>query len=210
MDLKYILLTHQVSVILFLLIYLIKTGLLLGNKTDGLTKFKKITRVPEMIVSVLFLATGIFLLTKLPSVNMLMVIKLVAVFASIPIAIIGFKKGNKMLAVVSVLLIIGAYGLAEVSHKQSTTAAPSATPTLSASPEMDGKALYTNYCTKCHGDDGKSGMMGATDLSTSKLDADGAKTVITKGRGNTMLPYEGTLTPEQIASLSTYIQSLKK
>jgi mono/diheme cytochrome c family protein len=205
-----LLLTHEVVVILFLLIYLIKTFLLVTDKTDALNQFKKITKVPEMIVSVLFLATGIYLITQIPVINTFMIIKLVCVFASIPIAVVGFKKNNKMLAVLSVLLIIGAYGLAEVSHKKAASADSTPQPEATAAPEMDGKKLYSNYCTKCHGDDGKTGMMGATDLSASKLDAEGAKTVITKGRGTTMLPYEGTLTPEQIGVLSTYIQTLKK
>ena len=44
--------THKLVVVLFLLIYLIKTILLVANKTDALEKFKKITKIPEMIVSV--------------------------------------------------------------------------------------------------------------------------------------------------------------
>ncbi len=108
--------THLVSVILFLLIYVIKTVLLLGNSKENLARFTKVLKVPEMIISVLFLGTGIYMITKVPVISTLLIIKLVCVAAAIPVAIIGFKKGNKVLAVFSLLLIISAYGLAEM-HK---------------------------------------------------------------------------------------------
>jgi uncharacterized membrane protein SirB2 len=57
---------HYLVVTLFLLIYVIKTILLLSNKNDLLGKFSKKIKVPEMIISTLFLLTGVFLLTKLP------------------------------------------------------------------------------------------------------------------------------------------------
>ena len=55
--------THLLTVVLFLLIYLIKTFLLLTNKNEKLASFTKAVKVPEMIISALFLGTGIYLLT---------------------------------------------------------------------------------------------------------------------------------------------------
>ena len=110
-----ILLTHQISVTLFLLIYLLKTILLLSDKREVLVTFTKKVKVFEMIVSALFLITGIYLAMQLPfnsRYDYLFWIKLVMVFASIPIAIIAFKKGNKILAALSLLLITGSYGIA--------------------------------------------------------------------------------------------------
>jgi hypothetical protein len=69
-------LIHMIAVITFLVIYLVKTPLLLMNKAAALDKVRKVTKVPEMIVSLLFLATGAWMLVKLPSVNTLMIIKL--------------------------------------------------------------------------------------------------------------------------------------
>ena len=86
---------HYLVVTLFLLIYVIKTILLLSNKNDLLGKFSKKIKVPEMIISTLFLLTGVFLLTKLPfggKYDYLLWIKLSMVAVSIPVAIIGFKK----------------------------------------------------------------------------------------------------------------------
>ena len=89
-------LTHLLVVVLFILIYLIKTTLLLLNKQETLMKFSKMVKVPEMIVSILFLVTGIYMLTQVPEIKSLLIIKIVAVFLSIPLAVIGFKKQNKI------------------------------------------------------------------------------------------------------------------
>jgi L-cystine uptake protein TcyP (sodium:dicarboxylate symporter family) len=74
-------LTHLLVVVLFILIYLIKTTLLLLNKQETLMKFSKMVKVPEMIVSILFLVTGIYMLTQVPEIKSLLIIKIVAVFA---------------------------------------------------------------------------------------------------------------------------------
>ena len=56
--------THYLMVVLFTLIYLIKTILLLSDRDELLEKFKKKTKIAEMIVSFGFLATGIFVHPK--------------------------------------------------------------------------------------------------------------------------------------------------
>lgn len=93
--------SHYLFVVLFTLIYLVKTILLLSDKDELLEKFKKKTRIAEMIVSFGFLATGIYLMTQLPVITVYMIIKLGLVFLSIPLAVIGFKKKNKVLASLS-------------------------------------------------------------------------------------------------------------
>lgn len=196
--------SHKIVVVLFLLIYLIKTILLLANKTEQLTKFSRLFKVPEMIISFLFLASGIYMLTQQPEINKLMIFKLIAVFASIPIAIIGFKRSNKALASLAMLLIIGAYGLAEVNKKQKNKSNDTTAVT-----SIDGKELYSAYCTKCHGEDGKAGLMGATDISLSQLDDTGIREMITTGKNN-MQGFGSQLNPEQIASVSEYVKMLRK
>jgi uncharacterized membrane protein SirB2 len=225
---------HWISVCLFLLIYLVKTSLLLANKNEALEKFKKMTKVLEMIVSVVFLGTGIYLMTQIPVINGLLIIKLVAVALSIPVAIIGFKKNNKGLATLSLLLIIGAFGLAEVSHKKRMVIAKVSVDEPTIGPIMDStktiagdtaaenreaaktaeynalraKKLYTNLCTSCHGVDGKAKMGGATDLSLSKIDAMEAKGVVTSGRAS-MPAFGDAIAPGEINAIVNYIQSFK-
>ncbi len=200
--------THVISVTLFLLIYVIKTILLLANNDNGLAKFTKATRVFEMIISTLFLITGIYMLTQIPEIKSMLIIKIVIVFASIPLAVIGFKKKNKALAVVSLLLIIAAYGLAEMSKKQASAkleTVPASEQGLSA----DGQQIYSANCAKCHGDDGKLGITGAADLSVSAMNANTKLEIVKNGKG-TMPAFAGQLTDEQLGAVVGYIETLKK
>ncbi|HET6226918.1 MAG TPA: cytochrome c [Bacteroidia bacterium] len=208
---KSIVYTHLISVNLFLLIYLIKTILLVANKEEGLAKFIKTVKVPEMIISVLFLITGIYMLTQIPAISTLLIIKILVVFASIPVAVIGFKKKNKALAILSFIMIVGAYGMAEVSKKRSSMPAPAEnTTTGDVSQVADGKMIFESNCMKCHGEDGTLGLMDATNLATSTMDIQARVEIIKQGKGATMPAFEGQLTEEQIQAVATYLETLKK
>lgn len=196
--------THLLTVILFLAIYLIKTILLLMNKEEALTKFSKGFKVPEMIISFLFLGTGIYMMIQLPEIKSLLIIKIAAVFLSIPLAVIGFKKNNKLLAVASLVLIIGAYGLAEMSKKQKSKSMEA----ISKS-NVNGQELYSASCAKCHGEDGKLNLLGAKDLSVSTMDLNARIEIIKNGK-NAMTPFSGMLNEEQIKAVAEYTEMLKK
>lgn len=204
---KGILHTHLLSVILFLGIYVIKTILLLANKNEALQKFTKKFKVPEMIISTLFLGTGIYLLVKSGTVDSFIYIKLIAVAISIPLAIVGFKKGNKVLAVLSLLLLFMAYGLAEMHTKRvmkGTIIVPPVSENL-----VSGADLYMQNCTPCHGEKGDARLSGAPDLTVSTKDETQQMEVISKGKG-LMPAYGGRLTDDQIKALAEYVQTLKK
>lgn len=193
--------THYLVVVLFLLIYVAKTVLLLSNKSDLLAKFTKKVKVPEMIISFLFLATGIYLMTQLATIHYLMWIKIALILLAIPLAVIGFKKSNKILASVSLLLITASFGLAEVAAKKKMQADNSGIAV------NDGKALYFNNCSMCHGEDGKLGAMGAKDLSATAMDVTAMKEVILRGQ-NMMKPVP--VSEEQAASIAAYVESEMK
>ncbi len=195
--------THILVVTLFLLLYLVKTILLLSNRNDLLQKFSKMFRVPEMIISTLFLVTGVYLALQLPfgsKYDYLFWIKIAMVLASIPIAVIGFKKSNKILAALSLLLITGSYGLAEVyGKKKGIVASAKGVPTGS-----DGLAYYQANCKLCHGDDGKLMMAGAKDLSKTTMDLAAIKEIILKGK-STMPP--APVNEEQAQMIAEYVHS---
>lgn len=202
--------THLISVNLFLLIYLIKTILLLANKEEALAKFTKAVKVPEMIISTLFLLTGIYMLTQIPSINTLLIIKLIAVFASIPLAVIGFKKRKKALALFSFVLIVAAYGLAEMSKKKGGSAVADQKEQAEGAPKViDGKEVFEANCKSCHGEDGQLGLMGSPNLAHSALDTAARIEIIRNGKG-VMQPFGGILTDEEIQAVATYVESLKK
>lgn len=75
---------------------------------------------------------------------------------------------------------------------------------------LSGKELYLQQCAICHGEDGKLGASGAKDLSISKLDAKGAKTIILNGK-NGMPPMRELLESEEnVLKVIEHIQKLKE
>jgi mono/diheme cytochrome c family protein len=189
--------SHTLFVVLFTLIYLIKTILLLSDKDDLLEKFKKKTKVAEMIVSFGFLATGIFLLTQLPVITSLMIIKIILVVLSIPLAVFGYKKKNKVLATLSFFLIVVSFSLAFKAKKEKAGHQIVA---------LSGKEIYTEKCMLCHGVNGKLGLSGAKDLSITQLPHAGILEIITNGK-NGMAAYKEALTTEQIEAVASFIET---
>ncbi len=195
---------HLIVVNLFLLIYFIKTILLFANQ-QALQKFTKTMRVPEMIVSALFLVTGVWLFVMLGAIKMLHIIKLVLIFISIPVAVIGFKKMNKALALISFLLIVGAYGLAEMAKSKPFIPAD----VVSTGDEFPGFKIFAANCTMCHGTDGKKMYRGATDLSASALNPSLIPVMIREGSKGKMPAFSNTLTDEEINAVTVYVQTLR-
>lgn len=174
--------THKLSVMLFLVLYLFKLIFLLTNNQRGQDALrKKGWRIFDMAVSTLFLLTGIYLLATTPQIKTLVWVKLAMVLVAIPLAVIGFKKANKPLAVLSVVMIFGVYGLAEVIKKQ-VVKVDTAQIDAAATPEERAAALYTSYCIACHGADGAAMVAGASNLQTSKLTESEVADILLKGR----------------------------
>lgn len=199
--------SHWIIVTIFLLHYVTKTLLLFLGKKETLAAYTKTTRIAEIILSVGFLVTGGWMMLSGALFNKLLIIKLVCVFASIPIAIIGFKKGNKALAIVALFLIIAAYGLAEM-NKKGKTGGKMDTTEFAGDPLAEGQYIYGKTCVKCHGSDGKMGGSGSKDLSITTLTDDEKRTIIRAGR-NAMPGYKD-LTDEQVSSVIQYINTLKQ
>jgi mono/diheme cytochrome c family protein len=194
--------THKLVVTVFLLLYLIKLVLLVLNKFETLQNFSKKTRIAEMIISVLFLVTGIYLGMNSGAIGSWLWVKLLAIAIAIPVAIVGFKRNNKALAAMSVMLIIYSYGVSEIKSpvfkktKQDNTAL------------ADGASIYNAKCSQCHGGDGKSGLSGAKDLTVSTLSFEEKRNVILHGK-NAMMGYKGQLTEEQVNAVTGYVEQLK-
>ncbi|MBP7807836.1 MAG: cytochrome c [Bacteroidia bacterium] len=191
-------LTHRITVTLFFLIYVVKTVLLLSNRADLLQKFTKTTKVPEMIVSSLFLITGVYLMMGLEHISTMLWVKVILVVLSIPIAIVGFKKNNKILAALSLLMITASYGLAEVQKKKREKGE------VVATTNSNGGEIYALKCANCHGADGKLGFSGAADISKTMMSADSIKLTILNGKGLMMAV---DITDEQAAAVAAYVEA---
>jgi cytochrome c5 len=206
MDYHKIVLLHRIVVSLFLLHYVVKLALLLLKKSDLLASYTAKTKVVEMIVSALFLLTGIYLVVTGPALTTLQWIKIAMVLASIPMAIIGFKKNNVVLAVLSVLFIFGAYGMAEVAKKKRNQVN---TADLAAIADNEkGKAIYMQSCTSCHGPAGDAMIGDAKNLRESKMDEVQMRTIIKNG--NAGMPPFKDISDEELTLLVRYVQTLKQ
>ena len=206
--------THKLVVILFLAIYVIKTLLLLTSSTGVLEKFSRFIKIPEMVISLLFLATGVYLLINIAVYDFFVILKLLFVVASIPVAIIGFKKQKKLLAFISLLLIVGAYGLAEAhkarmgklhDFKEEVITKPEAS---NYSLTLHGKALYNAQCAVCHGSNGIAGLSGAKNLQTSQLTSEAILEIVNSGK-NTMPKMENKLNEQELKALVQYVKELR-
>jgi len=186
--------THKLVVLLFAAIYLIKTILLLVGSEKGLEKFTKIIKIPEIIISLLFLLSGGYMAMNIAEFDFLFILKLVFI---------------------SIFLIIGAYGLAEV-HKAKLGKRHDFTEEVITNPEaqnyvlnLHGKALYNAQCTVCHGDDGSAGLSGAKDLRYSKKTPEEVKNIINSGK-NTMPKIKPALNEQELKALVSYVNGLRK
>ena len=201
----YLPLIHRIVVSLFLLIYLIKTALLLLNKNDALKSFTKLVKVPEMIISILFLMTGIWLMVYLDNFSPLLLIKISVVLLSIPVAIVGFKKKNKALAVLSFIMILSGYGMAEIAkkHKSGDTS-------IKLTEQSSGKDIFNSKCSGCHGKNAINPKPGYPNISESKISSDSIFKVIYSGRNGIMYAYKDSLSENQIKNVVSFIDTVRK
>ena len=189
-------------------IYVVKTVLLFTSRAK-LDSFTKVFKVPEMIVSFLFLVTGSWLFALLGGIKVFHLIKLAFVVLSIPLAIIAFKKYNKGLALVSLLLIIGAYGLGEMSKNKAFIPAKVVVANDDGSQLVTGTRTFAANCAFCHGTDGKKAYRAATDLTKSTLDAGLVQQMVREGSKGKMPSYASVLSPDEIVAVGAYVQTLR-
>lgn len=192
--------THILSVVLFMIIYFVKAYYLLTDRKDGLEKWSKWTKIPEMVISTLFLATGIYLATQAGELGSWFYVKIAAVIGSIPLAIVGVKKENKVAMTASIVLLIYAFGVARTRSITFTNPTISGVETDPGSSAYDikahGQAVYIMHCQRCHGEDGKAGLQGASDLTASTMDYQQRLTIITMGK--VIMPsFQNTLKEEE-------------
>ena len=196
---------HIISVTVFVAFYLVKAFFLLSRRDATLDVFSKKTRVAEMIFSLLFLITGVSLIIITGGIKTQQIVKLVLVFASVPLAIVGFKKKIKVLAACSLLMLVSAYVVAEIGRSK-----PYPVKHAPASEQAVGKYLFEYNCSYCHGTDGKKTYREAADLSLSIKDATKVAMVILNGRNHKMPAYGGLLSEKEITAVTDYVISLRE
>jgi len=217
---------HVTAVSLFILLYAIKTILLLLDKTKELETLRAKTKIADMVLGSVMLVTGAYLLFKAPHVEAYHIVKIIVALASIPVGIIAFKKGNKILATILLVLFIYVFVVAKTksltftpakieipaANNTDSTSNANAKDILSQNKEAilaRGLQIYNAACVDCHGVDGKMGLNGAKDLTVSALSHEEKINIITNGKG-LMSPFKGRLSEEEIEAVATYVDSIKK
>ena len=162
-----------------------------------------------MIISVTFLVSGIYLWAQSSQTGLWLYVKTALVLAAIPVAIIGFKKSNKVLAVLSFILLLVVYRLGET--KSLSFKKPQAEIQIfpATDPTEDAKIIFASKCSSCHGMQGEMELSGAKLLSASVLAVEERIQIIRDGK-KTMVSYKEQLTEEQIKALAEYTMTLKK
>ena len=173
-----------------------------------LRKYSASTKVLEMIISFVFLATGVWLFVIIGGIKSMQIIKLVLVLLAIPLAVIGFKKEKKGLALLSLLLIIGAYGISEMSRSKPFMPLKAFAANGNNSPFSAGAVIYQSNCAFCHGADGKKAYRNAPDLTLSGLNEDAIKQMLREGKGR-MPSYTLVLSEEEINSVAVFVKGLQ-
>jgi len=207
--------THVLMSALFLFALLLKTVFLLSGNDEMLERFKRKFKIPEIIVDSLMLLTGIYLAfsSGWTTHGSWFWIKMAAFLAAVPMSVIAFKKQNKALALLSLLLLLYAYGISETKSPVFNKKAALVSDETPAVVEGDnlveaGAAIFHLDCARCHGNDGRGGKSGAPNLRESKMTAEEVMARIRKGK-NAMPGYEGYLDDKQIEALAAYIGSLR-
>jgi mono/diheme cytochrome c family protein len=168
-------------------------------------------------------------LYTVPTVEPYLIGKLILTLVAIPLGIISMKKENKILGLLTMAIFVYNFGVAEthsLTFKREkiviqpevsvsdTNAAPVENPAgaiLNQNEEAalkNGKAIFTQVCSACHGQDGKLGVGGAKDLSKSTLNHMEVVQMIAKGKG-LMQPYESVLSEQEIEAVASYTEGLR-
>jgi len=106
MTLTAVIKAHEGIVYLFLLLFIVKSFLFLTGKTVPFQAIRAKTKVLDMILGALVLASGLYLLAVRANIETWVIIKLVVVLGAIPLAIVGFKKENKTLVGLATLAFV--------------------------------------------------------------------------------------------------------
>lgn len=103
----------------------------------------------------------------------------------------------KNMRFLSILILVA--GFVWACGNNSNTDAPKA---------ISGSDVYRTRCVTCHGTDGKMGMNGAKDLTSSPLDEEQRMIVVTNGR-NLMPAFRDLMSAKEIEAVAKFTMTLK-
>lgn len=216
---------HITTVILFLIFFTFKTFLLLINKNSTLDRIRNKTKLVDIILGALLLASGIYLLIVIGNTQTYMIAKIILVCIAVPLGIVGLKKNNKLLSVLSLGIFVYVYAIAGTKNlaldkenyeldgitfqyeggdgeNEILKATESAT-------LQQGKVIFKVLCVECHGEDGQKDSSNPANLAKSSLSLEEKAIVITNGRGE-MMGFDAELSEHEIELVAAYTETLQQ
>lgn len=219
--------THTLVTVLFVIAMLVTVITSFGDKEKPTPKWLKLS---HMILGTLMLITGVYLMIKSPNgMEPYILVKLALVLVATPLGIIGGRKKNAPMAMVSFVLVL-AVGFLAYAKPDALRNIP--TDVQSVEEVMDemkgkeeagemteaeknaqavkiGKSLYyKRTCNTCHGDDGAAGFQNSKNLSESTLTDDEIKNIILNGKG--VMPPNEDLSDSEVRYLTAFVKSFRK
>lgn len=207
--------THKLVVSLYLLQLLVRVILMVAAKKETLDKYSKAMRIPHMVLATIMLGTGVYLMVKAPGgVQPYIWVKIGLVLASIPLGVVGSKRGSVALTGFAFLLLAGVMVLGFAKPAFLRNSATETIDPSKAAADLDmikvkaGQALYEQKCTLCHGGDGAAGFQKAANLAKSTLADAEIINIIQKGKG--IMPPNADLSSEQVDQVKEFVKYLRK
>jgi mono/diheme cytochrome c family protein len=200
--------SHTLVVSLYLLQLLLRLIMMAAATPEKSAKFTRAMRIPHIVLSVLFLGTGIFLMARQETIQPYVWMKLGLIAASIPVGIIGGKRNSVPLTGFAFLLLAGAMALAFIKPMRTTTTKEVQETGENTATIKAGQQLYIQRCELCHGGDGTKAFQGAKDLKASTMEDAAIMDIIRKGKN--MMPPNQDFTDQQVEELKEYVKYLRK
>lgn len=208
--------THHLLVVLYILLFAWKAVLVFLRKKEALDRLNRRTKVPHIVLSAGFLATGIYLAAVAPlGVQTVFVVKYVVIVLIIGVGIVGIRRMSIPLTALTLLLLVYTYtigkshGLLLQSHKtQVLYAANHVHDKLREDPIAYGQVLYETACLRCHGAEGKALYRQSKDLTQAPADTSYIKAFIRNGAGSKMPAFD-YLNEYEKDALAAYVRSLQ-
>lgn len=176
---------------------------------------KKSFLYPDWIFITLIIVTGLYPIVVLGHIELYHLIKFILLAIVIYLSRAEFSF-NYALTNTLCILIIGCvivlsfnrnltFNLGEKSFTKQQTEAPEKLTELEK-----GKIIYDEFCTPCHGANGRLGTFQAADLTQSNLTFEERVAIISNGSPLTVMrPFKHELTPEEIKAVTRFVEELK-
>ncbi len=202
----------SVIFLLYLLVRLFFSLFGLNNKEYQQAMRSKF-KIPDWIFFGLIVSTGLYPIVVLAEIELYHLLKFILLLSVAWMSRYAHQLNFALASFLSMGVLIYA-GYASFTDKPTFPRAQGTFekdyPEISALNELEkGERIFSTICAKCHGNDGKKGLFGASDLTISEYDIDQKVDLITNGSPLTVMrSFKKELSPGEIQAVAKYVHQL--